>query len=178
MNNIYSVSQYQRLLAKFSDCSCDLQMGKKMGKFRKGSKAERDSEEEESATSQMSGTSFEKSQQEFRTAYTTPSYHQLQHDVYSALKRQRRLAETREELWEANREALRLAAAPESSTEAPNIFGPGNVFDAGDDDHEELEELRTQNAELLHRLRGTGAAARLASVRPGSLARLPSPDVL
>jgi len=73
------VSQYQRLLAKFSDCSCDWQMGKKS---RKDSKAERDSEEEESATSQMSGTSSEK----------------------------RRLAETREMLREANREALRLAA--------------------------------------------------------------------
>jgi hypothetical protein len=51
-------------------------------KSRKDSKAERDSEEEESATSQMSGTSSEK----------------------------RRLAETREMLREANREALRLAA--------------------------------------------------------------------
>jgi hypothetical protein len=57
-------------------------MGKKRGKSRKGSKAERDSEEEESTTSQMSGTSSEK----------------------------RRLAETREELQEANLEALRLAA--------------------------------------------------------------------
>jgi hypothetical protein len=58
-------------------------MGKKRGKSRKGSKAELDSEEEESATSQMSGTSSEK----------------------------RRLAETREELREANREALRFAAS-------------------------------------------------------------------
>ena len=60
IHTIYSVSQYQRLDDVPSDCSCDWQMGKKRGKSRKGSKAERDSEEPESETNALSGTSSEK----------------------------------------------------------------------------------------------------------------------
>jgi hypothetical protein len=129
-------------------------MGKKRGKSRKGSKAERDSEEEESATSQMSGTSSEK----------------------------RRFAETREELREANREteALRMAAAHETPTETPNIYGPGNIFDTDDDDDDdgdEIETLREANADLKRRLRKynstVGAATRLLIWKPHSLPPCP-----
>jgi hypothetical protein len=142
-------------LPRFSDCSCDWQMGKKRGKSRKGSKAERDSEEEESATSQMSGTSSEK----------------------------RRFAETREELREANREteALRMAAAHETPTETPNIYGPGNIFDTDDDDDDdgdEIETLREANADLKRRLRKynstVGAATRLLIWKPHSLSPMPA----
>jgi len=52
-----------------------------------------------------------------------------------------RLTQTREELREAGENALRMAASHETPTETP-IFGPGNVFDEGDDD--EIEELRTK----------------------------------
>jgi hypothetical protein len=54
----------------------------------------------------------------------------------------RRLAQTREGLREAGADALRMAAAHETPTETPTIFGPGNAFDDGDDD--EIEELRTK----------------------------------
>ena len=108
----------------------------------------RDSEGEESETSAMSGTSSDK----------------------------RRLAQTREGLREAGAEALRMAAAHETPTEAPTIFGPGNVLDAGDD--EKIEELRTRNAELVHRLRmhsATGAAtSKRATWTPNSLRAMSS----
>ncbi len=88
----------------------------------------RDSEGEESVTSAMSGTSSDK----------------------------RRLAQ-REELREAGGDALRMAAAHETPTETP-IYGPGNIFDAGDDDDDdddddEIETLREANADLKRRLR-------------------------
>jgi hypothetical protein len=79
-------------------------MGKKRGKSRKGSKAERDSEEEESTTSQMSGTSSEK----------------------------RRLAETREELQEANLEALRLAAGAAVASKR-STWNPGSLHPISSD---------------------------------------------
>ena len=52
-------------LAKFSDCSCDWQMGKKKAKSRAGSKVApaprgRRSEDEESDSGDLSGTSSEK----------------------------------------------------------------------------------------------------------------------
>jgi hypothetical protein len=68
----------------------------------------------------------------------------------------RRLAQ-REELREAGGDALRMAAAHETPTETP-IYGPGNIFDAGDDDDDdddddEIETLREANADLKRRLR-------------------------
>ena len=73
-------------LAKFSDCSCDWQMGKKKAKSRAGSKVApaprgRRSEDEESDSGDLSGTSSEK----------------------------QRLFDTRAELREAKQESLRLA---------------------------------------------------------------------
>jgi hypothetical protein len=109
----------------------------------------RDSEDAESETSAMSGTSLDK----------------------------RRLAQTREELREAGGEALRMAAAHETPTETP-IYGPGNIFDAGDDDDTELEVLRTQNAALQRRLRmhdSTGAATgKRVAWKPNSLQAMSS----
>ncbi len=90
----------------------------------------RDSEDAESETSAMSGTSLDK----------------------------RRLAQTRHELREAGEDALRLAAVThETPTETP-IYGPGNNFGTGDDggsdgdDGDEIDKLREANADLKHRL--------------------------
>jgi hypothetical protein len=125
-------------------------MGKKRAKSHRGWKVapaarDRGSEDEESESGDMSGTSLEK----------------------------RHLAETREELREANQEALRLAV---SKTETGNRFEANEDDDDDDDDchndkEEELETLRTQNAELLRRLqRKTGAAAsKLSTWKPCSL---------
>ena len=65
----------------------------------------------------------------------------------------RRLAQTRAELREAGEDALRLAAAHKIPTETP-IYGPGNIFDTGDGDQydsDELETLREANADLKRR---------------------------
>jgi hypothetical protein len=74
----------------------------------------RDSEDDESETSVMSGTSDDK----------------------------QRLAQTRAELREAGKEALRMAASHETPI--------GNIFDpvGGDDDGDEIETLREANAEI------------------------------
>jgi hypothetical protein len=106
----------------------------------------RDSEDAKSETSVMNGTSSEK----------------------------RRLAQTREELREAGEDALRMASAHETPTETP-IYGPGNIFDTVDDDHDdgdEIETLREANADLKRRLRKynsestVGAATRLLIRKP------------
>jgi hypothetical protein len=86
----------------------------------------------------------------------------------------RRLAQTREELRDAGEDALRMASAHETPTETP-IYGPGNIFDTGDDDHDdgdEIETLREANADLKRRLRKynsestVGAATRLLIRKP------------
>ena len=142
-----------------SDCPCDWQMGgKKTGRegreVGRATKARpvargRDSEDAESETSVMSGTGSEK----------------------------RRLAQTREDLREAGEDALRMASAHETPTETP-IYGPGNIFDTGDDGHDdgdEIETLREANADLKRRLRKynsestVGAATRLLIRKPQSL---------
>jgi hypothetical protein len=147
LSYLYTYTLYTQCLSirewllKFSDCSCDWQMGKKKGrgsgkqthaKRSESRERGRDSEDEESETIAMSGTSSDK----------------------------RRLAQTREDLREAGEDALRMAAAHETPTETPTIFGPGNLFDEGDED--EIEELRTQNAGMKRKLRKhdstTGAA--------------------
>ena len=149
------MSQYRRLAATFSDCSCDWQMGKKKGKAksRAGSKIDpgSDSGAADSETSEMSGTSSEK----------------------------RRLAQTRAELREAGEDALRMAAAHETLTEPP-IYGPGNIFDTGDDGHhDEIATLREANADLTRRLRKyhsestVGVASRLLMWKPQSLPVMP-----
>jgi len=131
--------------------------GKKKDRAAQAKKAKpaargRDSEDEQSETSAMSGTSSDKL----------------------------RLAQTREDVAEEHREAvedaLRVAASHETPTETP-IFGPGNVFDEGDDD--EIEELRTQNAELKRRLHmhdsTTGAAtSKRVTWKPNSLQAMSS----
>ena len=72
-----------------------------------------------------------------------------------------------------------MAAAHETPTETP-IYGPGNIFDAGDDDDEddEIETLREANADLKRRLRKynstVGAATRLLTWKPHSLAPMPA----
>ncbi len=152
------MSQYRRLAATFSDCSCDWQMGKKKGKdkSRAGSKIDpgRDSDAEDSETSEMNGTSSEK----------------------------RRLAHTREQLREAGQDALRMASAHEPPTQTP-IYGPGNIFDTGNDGHDdEIATLRKANADLTRshadltrRLRKyhsestVGVASRLLMWKPQSL---------
>ena len=126
--------------------------GKKKDRAAQAKKANlargRDSEDEQSETSAMSGTSSDKL----------------------------RLTQTREELREAGEDTLRMAASHETPTETP-IFGPGNVFDEGDDD--EIEELRTQNADLKRRLRmhdsKTGAAtSKHVTWKPNSLQAMSS----
>ena len=94
------------------DCPCDWQMGgKKTGRegraAGRATKARpvtsgRDSEDAESETGAMSGTSSEK----------------------------RHLAQTRAALREAGEDALRMAAAHETPTETP-IYGPGNICTHG-----------------------------------------------
>jgi hypothetical protein len=145
-------------LLRFSDCSCDWQMGKKKGhssgkqthaKRSESRERGRDSEDAESETSAMSGTSSDK----------------------------RRLAQTRSELREAGKDALRMAAAHETPTETPIIYEPGNIFDTGDDDDDdgdEIETLRAANADLTRRLRmhdsTTGAAtSKRVTWKPNSL---------
>jgi hypothetical protein len=131
-------------------------MGKKKGKdkSRAGSKIDpgRDSDAADSETSEMSGTSSEK----------------------------RRLAHTREQLREAGQDALRMASAHEPPTQTP-IYGPGNIFDTGDDDHhDEIATLREANADLKRRLRKynsestVGAATRLLMWKPQSLPAMPA----
>ncbi len=114
---------------------------KSQAKSHAGSKIDpdRDSDAADSETSEMSGTSSEK----------------------------RRLAHTREQLREAGQDALRMASAHEPPTQTP-IYGPGNIFDTGDDDHhDEIATLREANAGLKRRLRKynsestVGAATRL-----------------
>ena len=124
--------------------------GREAGRATKAKPATRghDSEDAESETSAMSGTSSDK----------------------------RRLAQTRHELREAGEDALRMAAAHETPTETP-IYGPGNIFDTGDDDHDdgdEIETLREANADLKRRLRmhdsTTGAAtSKRVTWKPNSL---------
>jgi len=153
MHTIYSVSQYQRLAAKFSDCSCDWQMGKKKAKSRAGSKVapaarDRRSEGEESESGDLSGTSSEK----------------------------QRLFETRAELREAKQEALRLAGDIQAEDDEAE---DDDADDDDDDTHtkeEELATMRTQNADLLRRLhRKTGAAtAKLSTWKPNSLQAMSS----
>ncbi len=95
--------------------------GREAGRATKADPATRghDSEDAESETSAMSGTSSDK----------------------------RRLAETRHELREAGEDALRMVAAHETPTETP-IYGPGNIFSTGDDgvsdgdDSDEIDKLR------------------------------------
>jgi len=135
-------------------------MGKKKGqaksqaKSRAGSKIDpdRDSDAADSETSEMSGTSSEK----------------------------RRLAHTREQLREAGQDALRMASAHEPPTQTP-IYGPGNIFDTGDDGHDdEIATLREANADLTRRLRKyhsestVGAATRLLMWKPQSLPAMPA----
>jgi len=134
-------------------------MGKKKGqaksqaKSRAGSKIDpdRDSDAADSETSEMSGTSSEK----------------------------RRLAHTREQLREAGQDALRMASAHEPPTQTP-IYGPGNIFDTGNDGHDdEIATLREANADLTRRLRKyhsestVGAAPRLLMWKPQSLPAMP-----
>ena len=78
----------------------------------------RDSEDDESEISAMSGTSDDK----------------------------QRLAQTRAELREAGKEALRMAASHQ--TPIGNIFDPGEGDGEGDDDGDEIETLREANAEI------------------------------
>ena len=122
--------------------------GREAGRATKAKPATRghDSEDAESETSAMSGTSSDK----------------------------RRLAQTRHELREAGEDALRMAAAHETPTETP-IYGPGNIFDAGDDDDDddeddEIETLREANADLKRRLRKynstVGAATKPLTWKP------------
>ena len=160
------MSQYRRLAATFSDCSCEWKMGKKKGhaksqaKSHAGSKIDpdRDSDAADSETSEMSGTSSEK----------------------------RRLAHTREQLREAGQDALRMASAHEPPTQTP-IYGPGNIFDTGDDGHDdEIATLRKANADLTrshadltrrlrkyHSEKTVGAASRLLMWKPQSLPAMP-----
>jgi hypothetical protein len=49
----------------------------------------------------------------------------------------RRLAQTQEELREAGEDALCMAAAHETPTETPITYGPGNIFETGDNDDED-----------------------------------------
>jgi len=124
-------------------------MGKKakgrVGRHATRAKSGREgSDDEESESGDLSGTSSEK----------------------------KRLFETREELREAKREALRLAGEIAEDHEAED----DDAADDDDDTHlytkeEELATLRTQNAELLRKLqRKTGAAApTLSTWKPGSL---------
>ena len=117
------MSQYQRLDDVPSDCPCDWQMGgrkdRKTGRPAKAGTAARGrGSDAESETSVMSGTSSEK----------------------------RLLAQTRDQLREAGEEALRMASAHETPTETP-IYGPGNIFDTGDDGpKDEIATLREANA--------------------------------
>jgi hypothetical protein len=92
----------------------------------------------------------------------------------------RRLAQTREELREAGDNALRMASAHETPTETP-IYGPGNIFDTGDDGHhDEIATLREANADLKRRLRKynsestVSAATRLLIWKPQSLSPMPA----
>ena len=117
MHTIYSVSQYQRLAAKFSYCSCDWQMGKKKAKSRAGSKVApaprgRRSEDEESESGDLSGTSSET----------------------------QRLFDTRAELREAKQESLRLAGDIAEDDEADD----DDADDDDDDTHTTEEELAAQ----------------------------------
>ena len=58
----------------------------------------------------------------------------------------RLLAQARDQLREAGEEALRMASAHETPTETP-IYGPGNIFDTGDDGpKDEIATLREANA--------------------------------
>ena len=85
------------MVAGFSDCACDWQMGSKKKRSAQPVKPvarRRDSEDDESEISAMSGTSDDK----------------------------QRLAQTRAELREAGQEALRMAASHQ--TPIGNIFDP------------------------------------------------------
>ena len=92
----------------------------------------------------------------------------------------RLLAQTRDQLREAGEEALRMASAHETPTETP-IYGPGNIFDTGDDGpKDEIATLREANAGLKRRLRKynsestVGAATRLLIWKPQSLSPMPA----
>ena len=131
----------------FSDCSCDWQMGKKakgrVGRHATRAKSGREgSDDEESESGDLSGTSSEK----------------------------KRLFETRAELREAKQEALRLSGDIAQDDEADDDDDDDDDDDTHTKE-EELATLRTQNAELLRKLhRKTGAAtAKLSTWKPGSL---------
>ena len=124
-------------------------MGKKKAKSRAGSKVapaarDRRSEDEESGSGDLSGTSSEK----------------------------KRLFETRAELREAKQEALRLSGDIAQDDEADDDDDDDDDDDTHTKE-EELATLRTQNADLLRSLRlhrKTGAATtKLSTWKPNSL---------
>jgi hypothetical protein len=122
-------------------------MGKKKAKSRAGSKVapaarDRRSEDEESGSGDLSGTSSEK----------------------------KRLFETRAELREAKQEALRLSGDIAQDDEADDDDDDDDDDDTHTKE-EELATLRTQNADLLRKLhREPGAAtAKLSTWKPNSL---------
>jgi hypothetical protein len=72
-----------------------------------------------------------------------------------------------------------MASAHEPPTQTP-IYGPGNIFDTGNDGHDdEIATLREANADLTRRLRKyhsektVGAASRLLMWKPQSLPAMP-----
>jgi hypothetical protein len=132
-------------------------MGKKRAtaKSRAGSQAAaraRDSEDEESESGALSGTSSEK----------------------------QRLFETRAQLREAKQESLRLAGELAEDDEADEDDDDDYDDTHAPDEEDELATLRTANAALLRRLkqqRRTGAATKRSTWKPHSLHPMP-PDTL